>query len=77
MQKYIRSEDGKVMFFVPLETLEEIDRNARAYGWEIGKGQTIGEPELDTTDGNPFEDPNWRKTHGLNAASEGRDIPAG
>jgi hypothetical protein len=39
--------------------LDEIDRNARAYGWEIGRGQSISE-QVETTEGNPFLDPNWR-----------------
>lgn len=37
----------------------EVDRNARAYGWEIGRGQPIGW-EIKTTPGNPFLDPDWR-----------------
>lgn len=39
--------------------LEGIDRNARAYGWEVGRGQEIGS-EVQTSDDNPFLDPDWR-----------------
>lgn len=44
------------------DQLAEIDRTARAYGYEIGKGHPIVE-ELDTlSPDNPFLDPNWRET---------------
>lgn len=39
--------------------LLEIDRNARAYGWEIGNGQTIAR-QIDVTEGNPFTGTAWR-----------------
>lgn len=39
--------------------LENMDRNARAYGWEVGKhGQLIDRPPF--SDDNPFLDANWR-----------------
>lgn len=36
----------------------DIDRNARAYGWEIGHGQTL-KYMVKLTRKNPFRDPNW------------------
>ncbi len=44
---------------LPDGILEEIDRNARAYGYEIGRGQQLGR-EITTSQDNPFLDPNWR-----------------
>lgn len=43
-----------------VKALEEVDRNARAYGFEIGKGQDLSE-EIFTSDDNPFMDTNWRE----------------
>lgn len=40
--------------------LEEVDRNARAYGWEIGRGRALTEV-VDYSPDNPFLDPDWRK----------------
>jgi hypothetical protein len=40
-------------------TIEESDRNARAYGWEVGRGQELGSI-VGMTEDNPFIDPNWR-----------------
>jgi len=40
--------------------IEEIDRNARAYGWEIGKGAPLSHGAVEVTDGNPFMQSNWR-----------------
>lgn len=51
---------------------DEIDRNARAYGWEIGRGQIISK-KLNTSEGNPFMDPNWREAHGIDGPSERSD----
>lgn len=42
------------------EDMQEIDRNARAYGWEIGRGRALSQI-IDMTPGNPFADPDWRK----------------
>ena len=39
--------------------MDEADRNARAYGWEIGHGSPLV-PILDFSPENPFTDPNWR-----------------
>lgn len=36
----------------------EIDRNARAYGWEVGRGKTPAEV-INMSRDNPFADPNW------------------
>lgn len=40
--------------------LEEIDRNARAYGWAVGRGQPLAE-QIESGDDNPFHDPDWRE----------------
>jgi hypothetical protein len=37
----------------------EMDRNARAYGWEIGRGQLIS-PNVYVSEDNPFMDEDWR-----------------
>lgn len=42
------------------EELEEVDRSARAYGWEIGQGKSLAEI-VDMSDDNPFKDSNWRE----------------
>lgn len=39
--------------------VEESDRNARAYGWEIGRGHPLVQ-ELMTTPDNPFMNIHWR-----------------
>ena len=39
---------------------EEQDRNARAYGWEVGQGAPIAD-NLPESPGNPFSDPDWRQ----------------
>ena len=39
--------------------MDEADRNARAYGWEIGHGSPLV-AVLDFSPENPFIDPNWR-----------------
>lgn len=36
------------------------DRNARAYGWEIGHGQEL-QPVVEASEDNPFKEPEWRK----------------
>lgn len=46
------------------QKLEDMDRQARGYGWEIGRGTKI-EPMVQTSDDNPFLDPNWKETHGV------------
>lgn len=39
--------------------IDEIDRNARAYGFEIGRGQEIG-PQVNASEDNPFLSRDWR-----------------
>lgn len=39
--------------------LEEIDRQARAYGFEIGRGKPL-DVVVSTSDDNPFMEKNWR-----------------
>jgi hypothetical protein len=48
--------------YIPEETrlLEELDRNARAYGWEVGRGHPLTEKLTVTSPDNPFMDRNWR-----------------
>lgn len=41
--------------------LAEIDRNARAYGWEVGRGHLMVDRMEDCDPANPFLDPNWRE----------------
>lgn len=42
------------------DTMASIDRNARAYGYEVGKtGELVAVVE-NTSPDNPFLDPNWR-----------------
>lgn len=41
------------------DDLDEIDRNARAYGFEIGRGRALAEG-IETSEDNPFLSPNWR-----------------
>lgn len=40
--------------------IEEIDRIARAYGWEIGRGHPMTSKIVMSED-NPFLNPNWRE----------------
>jgi hypothetical protein len=47
------------MSLAPPIDLYEIDRQARAYGWEIGHGKELNK-EIHTSPDNPFMDPNWR-----------------
>ncbi len=46
------------------KAIEEIDRCARAYGFEIGRGQSL-EQKVNVSKDNPFVDKNWRKINGL------------
>jgi hypothetical protein len=41
------------------EQLDEIDRNARAYGFEIGRGKALTK-NLNMSDDNPFLESSWR-----------------
>ena len=40
--------------------LELIDRNARAYGWAVGRGAPL-DSVIESPDENPFHDPDWRE----------------
>lgn len=42
------------------EQIAEIDRNARAYGYEVGKGHPLVEELTVISEDNPFKDLNWR-----------------
>jgi hypothetical protein len=46
------------------EELEELDRNARAYGFEIGRGKDIKEV-VSASDDNPFLYNDWAERAGL------------
>lgn len=65
------SKDGTSGYYSP-ESVSEIDRCARAYGWEVGRGERI-EEVITTHPVNPFMNPNWREEAGL--TSEGRVVP--
>jgi hypothetical protein len=39
---------------------DEIDRCARAYGWEIGNGAKMGRV-IELSDNNPFKHADWRQ----------------
>jgi hypothetical protein len=55
-----RDYDPPSMSLAPPIDLNEIDRNARAYGWEIGHGQVLAEV-IEFSAENPFINPNWRE----------------
>jgi hypothetical protein len=40
--------------------LDELDRNARAYGFEIGRGHPLTEKLTHISDDNPFMTRDWR-----------------
>lgn len=50
--------------------IKEIDRNARAYGFEIGRGHPLGEL-VTTSEDNPFLDPDWASDLGGDDVSDG------
>lgn len=72
-QEYGRTESQSARFwlsFVLLDDgkvgeeearIEEVDRSARAYGWEIGKGHPLSERIEQLSPENPFLDKNWRE----------------
>lgn len=43
----------------PFKQMSEIDRNARAYGFEVGRGKPLTKT-MTFSDDNPFIDRNWR-----------------
>lgn len=47
------------------EQLDEIDRNARAFGWEIGHGAIMVAGTICTSDNNPFLSKDWKKEMGF------------
>lgn len=40
--------------------LDEVDRCARAYGWEVGRGRTLVQGEIGLSEDNPFRTLHWR-----------------
>lgn len=42
------------------EALDEMDRNARAYGWEIGRGKPMTR-QMEMSPDNPFIQEDWKK----------------
>lgn len=49
-----------VMFELVDPSIEESDRCARAYGWEVGYGHPLVKQINELCKTNPFLDPNWR-----------------
>lgn len=47
------------------EEIDEIDRNARAFGWEIGHGAILVGGTICTSDDNPFLSKDWKKEMGF------------
>lgn len=51
----------KIVAYMIIEDLfKDADRNARAYGWEVGHGQPLTEQINGLSDDNPFLDDNWK-----------------
>lgn len=48
----------ELAYALALSELVEIDRNARAYGFEVGRGAPLAEV-IEYAGGNPFIDPSW------------------
>lgn len=46
-------------------SVNEIDRNARAYGFEIGRGKPLERQLSEISPDNPFIHPFWRSRNGL------------
>lgn len=46
-------------------SINEIDRNARAYGFEIGRGKPLERELNEISPDNPFIHPFWRSRNGL------------
>lgn len=46
------------MMEISMEQFRELDRHARAYGWEIGRGKKIGKAVTASSD-NPFLKEGW------------------
>lgn len=48
------------------EEIQEIDRTARAYGFEVGRGKLATDQiEIEDGSGNPFFEKNWRELIGV------------
>lgn len=54
-----------------LDKLDEIDRNARAYGWEVGHGHPLTDKIESTSEENPFLRANWRDYIIVKAVDDG------
>lgn len=50
--------------------IREIDRNARSYGFEVGRGAPLGQ-DLESSPDNPFLDPEWRSEVTPDQVSDG------
>lgn len=50
--------------------LDELDTNARAYGYEVGRGQNIGD-RITPSENNPFLRRDWRDLNKKNPGSGG------
>lgn len=51
--------------FYTQDQVDEIDRNARAFGWEIGRGAIMVGNMVGTSDSNPFMSPHWKSEMGF------------
>jgi len=60
----------KVVYLDDVNT-EEVDRNARAYGFEVGKGHPLVERIERISDDNPFQNKNWKDKIVTNAETDG------
>lgn len=48
------------MVEISKEGLEKLDQQARAYGFEIGRGKPLTKVIKNVSEDNPFLNPNWR-----------------
>lgn len=56
------SDEGKIILAMTSDTtdLDEVDRCARAYGWEVGRGRTLVQGEIGLSEDNPFRSSHWK-----------------
>jgi oligoribonuclease len=61
---YVLDYDVRELIGAP-DPIDEIDRNARAYGFEVGRGAALSHGQIPTSDDNPFMEKNWRAQIGV------------
>lgn len=61
---YVLDYDVRERLGAP-DHIDEIDRNARAYGFEVGRGAALSHGTIQTSDDNPFMEKNWRAQIGI------------